>query len=158
MNRSKKAEDETVVKTGLAKRRGLLGKLGLKKKTKSPVTAAEDKAEEDTVEETEPIQEEAAPAEAEPTSEPLEPEAEKEDEEEPTDEDKEENDAPVEDRDEDSPVEGVAVTEEPKVEEQTADEEFTAAIDELADIEEREQPDPITPRTVHGTGFLCGCL
>jgi hypothetical protein len=158
MNRNKKAaaaEDETI-KTEFVKRRGILGKLGMKKKSKSPVEMGEEKPEhEETAEETTPVGEEAAPAEEEPTSEPLEPEAEKKDEEEPADEDKEEDEAADE---RDNANDDEAVPEEPIVEEQSAHVDVAPDADDRAEIEEREQPEPTTPRTAQSTGFLCGCL
>jgi hypothetical protein len=167
LNRGKKAaatEAETL-KGDVVKRRGLLGKLGMKKKSKAPVPIrAEKPVEDDTVEDTMPArEEEAAPAGEEPTPEPLEPEAaKKEEEEEPADEDdKEEQEDPAEDpaeeRDEDI-KEDEPVAEEPDAEEQLADAEAAPVVEEGAEIEEREQPEPTTPRTSQSTGFLCGCL
>jgi hypothetical protein len=169
MNRNKKAAAQSeTVNTGTVKRGGgVLGKLGLKKKA-APVVESKGQqhtgwykyepntVQEETVKEDAQLEgEEEAPKDVEPTSEPLEPEADKKDEE-PAAEDDEDDEA-VDERDEDAKDD--EVFHEPKAEEQSAYANVSAvAADELAEIEEREQPEPFTPRTAQSTGFLCGCL
>ena len=144
LNKSKKTEE--TVETTLVKRRGILGKIGLKKKekvAKNDEPIAEDAAEETPVVEN-VVSTHSAHAEEAHTEEakPLEPEAEKKDEE------------PTEERDivEPKEEESAPIEEEPK---EAAAEPF----EETEVIEEREQPEQsATPRDAPSTGFLCGCI
>jgi hypothetical protein len=169
------AADAAEFTTEITKRRGVLGKIGLKKKTKVPVSKDEEKAdEEEPVMEPTLVQQEDAPAKApsaeeapaaaSKSSEQLEPEAEKEEDESPMAEEEEEEhdetvDEPVEEREQDEPKE--EETEEPASEEPTPmdHEESSAAhmaADESPVMEEREQPEATSP--LASTGFLCGCM
>lgn len=146
LSKSKKTEE--TVETAVVKRRGLLGKIGLKKKVKKTpqeVKPAEEKpVEESAIVEEKPVEETSE----EPAAAPLEPEEEKKEEEETPEE---------EDRDEDEPKEEEAAAEEP-MEEDEADAE--PMVDECPTAEERDQPEDeasATPREA-STGFLCGCL
>jgi hypothetical protein len=164
------AADAAEFTTEVTKRRGVLGKLGMKKKTKVPVSkeAEEKPLEEEPIMEDTPVQEEApatktlsaeeAPAAA--SSEQLEPEAEKKEDESPMDE--EQHDEPaeetVEEREQDEPKEEETATEEPASEEPTPMEDDDAApvAEDSPVAEEREQPEAFSP--LASTGFLCGCM
>ena len=132
LNRNKKTETAETVEVSKSKRRGLLGNLGLKKKSKEQAKKEEEKPEEHVEEHAE----ETAPEPVEETK-PLEPE----------EEDARELEAAKEEEPVEEPVEDPAPVEELKEE-----------INEI--IEEREQPvmECATPKEATSTGFLCGCL
>lgn len=138
MKITNKSESATV-EIQKVKRRGILGKLGMKKKV--VVKKEAEPVEEKPVEEA-PVEETPAetPVEEKP-AEPLEPEAE----------------APKEDEAPEAAAEERETEQEPVVE--TVEEETVATEPEAApEVEEREQPEaPPTPKDV-STGFLCGCI
>jgi hypothetical protein len=130
LNRNKKTVETVENVTGQVKRRGILGNLGLKKKSKEQ-TKEEQKPEE-------PVEEHADEVAPSPTpvaeeSKPLEPEEE-------------------EARELDEPIE-----EEPAVESTPVEDAIDGIV---AAVDDREQPvdESSTPVGATSTGFLCGCL
>jgi hypothetical protein len=149
--------------TEVVKRNGMLGKLGMKKKVKTPVVkeGGEKPGDEEAIMDSAPAEDApaaSAPVEDEPASMPLEPEAAKEEEPAADDEDAEEED-PVDEREEEDPKDDELVAEESATEATQPAHEHDAVESSLPELEEREQPEMSSPlASVNPAGFLCGCM
>lgn len=162
----------TPSKSPMVPRRGVLGKMGLKKKEKvSLIRPPQSKNVQQSIEtDKSPEEEEPAPVEEEPVAdaaaEPMDAPAKSETqdvedtpmEEEPAKEEEEEEEEPVDEREEEEPtVEEKSVAMEP-VDEQCEEAPSEAPVqeDQQSVAEERDQPEE--PQSYLNTGLLCGCV